>query len=67
MNQSSNGLLRLFGQRDLAGHGESHFSMSHDEIRTILSASEKEGMLNPEETKMIAASSTSTSTACARR
>lgn len=53
MNQSSNGLLRLFGQRDLAGHGESHFSMSHDEIRTILSASEKEGMLNPEETKMI--------------
>lgn len=53
MNKSSNGLLWLFGQRDLAGHGESHFSMSLDEIRTILSASEKEGMLNPEETKMI--------------
>jgi len=53
MNKSSNALLWIFGQRDLAGHGEGHFSMSEEEIRTILSASEKEGVLNPEETKMI--------------
>jgi len=53
MNKASNGLLWLFGQRDLAGHGAGHFSMSEEEIRTILSASEREGMLNPEETQMI--------------
>jgi CBS domain containing-hemolysin-like protein len=53
MNKSSNGLLWLFGQRDLAGGHAGHFSMSEDEIRTILSASEREGMLNAEETKMI--------------
>ena len=53
MNKSSNGLLWLFGQRDLARGGEGHFSMSEEEIRTILSASEREGVLNAEETQMI--------------
>ena len=53
MNKSSNGLLWLFGQRDLTGGHSGHFSMSEEEIRTILSASEREGVLNPEETKMI--------------
>jgi len=53
MERSANGLLWMFGQRDLrAGHG-GHFSMSEEEIRTILNASEREGVLNPEETKMI--------------
>ncbi len=53
MERSSNGLLWLFGQRDLTGGHGGHFSMSEEEIRTILSASEREGVLNPEETKMI--------------
>ena len=53
MNKSSNGLLWLFGQRDLAAHGEGHFSMTGEEIRTILSASEQEGALDPQLTKML--------------
>ena len=53
MNKSSNGLLRLFGQGDLADHGEGHFSMTGEEIRTILSASEQEGALDPQLTKML--------------
>ena len=53
MNKSSNGLLWLFGQRDLASHGESHFSMTGEEIRTILSASEQEGVLDPQLTMML--------------
>ena len=53
MKISSNALLRVFGQRNLEGHGESHFTMSVDEIRMILSASEKDGTLAPEETEMI--------------
>jgi len=53
MNKSSNGLLWLFGQRNLSGHGEGHFSMSEEEIRTILSASEQDGVLNADETQMI--------------
>ena len=53
MNKSSNGLLWLFGQRNLSGHGEGHFAMSEEEIRTILSASEQDGVLNSEETMMI--------------
>lgn len=53
MNRSSNGLLRLFGQGDLAEHGEGHFSMTGEEIRTILSASEQEGALDPQLTKML--------------
>ena len=53
MEKSSNGLLWLFGQRDLTGGHGGHFSMSEEEIRTILSASEREGVLNADETKMI--------------
>ncbi len=53
MKLSSNGLLWIFGQRNLEGHGESHFTMSVEEIRMILSASEKDGTLAPEETEMI--------------
>jgi CBS domain containing-hemolysin-like protein len=46
MKLSSNALLRLFGQHNLEGHGESHFTMSVEEIRMILSASEKDGTLD---------------------
>jgi putative hemolysin len=53
MKLSSNGLLWIFGQRDLAHGGEGHFTMTVEEIRMILSASEKDGMLEPEETQMI--------------
>lgn len=53
MNKSSNGLLRLFGQGDLAESGEGHFSMTGEEIRTILSASEQEGALDPQLTMML--------------
>ncbi|MEW8689725.1 MAG: hemolysin family protein [Candidatus Thiodiazotropha endolucinida] len=53
MNHSSNGLLWLFGQHDLAAHGEGHFSMTGEEIRTILSASEQEGALDPQLTMML--------------
>mgnify|MGYP001815669066 CR=1 FL=1 len=53
MNQASSGLRWVFGQRDLAESGEAHFSMTGEEIRTILSASEQEGALNPQLTKML--------------
>jgi CBS domain containing-hemolysin-like protein len=53
MNKSSNGLLWLFGQRDLADQAEGHFSMTGEEIRTILSASAHEGALDPHLTKML--------------
>jgi magnesium and cobalt exporter, CNNM family len=53
LNQASNGLLRLFGQRDLTSPAGGHFSISGEELRTILMASEREGVLNPEATKMI--------------
>jgi len=53
MNHSSNGLLWVFGQRDLADHAEGHFSMTGDEIRTILSASEQDGALDPQLTMML--------------
>ncbi|TNF94306.1 MAG: HlyC/CorC family transporter, partial [Gammaproteobacteria bacterium] len=53
MNKSSTGLLWLFGQRNLAEHGEGHFSMSGDEIRTILSSSEQEGIMDPQLTMML--------------
>ena len=53
MNKSSNGLLRLFGQGDLTGHGDGHFSMTGEEIRTILSASEQEGVMDPQLTMML--------------
>lgn len=53
MNKASNGLLTLFGQGDLAAHGEGHFSMTGEEIRTVLSASEQEGALDPQLTMML--------------
>jgi CBS domain containing-hemolysin-like protein len=53
MNKSSNGLLTLFGQGDLAAQGEGHFSMTGEEIRTILSASEQEGAMDPQLTMML--------------
>ncbi len=53
MNHSSNGLLWLIGQRELTGEGEPHFSITGEEIRTILSASEQEGVLDPQLTMML--------------
>ncbi len=53
MNHSSNGLLWLIGQRELTVNGEPHFSITGEEIRTILSASEQEGVLDPQLTKML--------------
>jgi CBS domain containing-hemolysin-like protein len=53
LNHASNGLLRLFGQRDLTGPTGGHLSISEEELRTILVASESEGILDPEETAMI--------------
>lgn len=53
MNRASTGLLRLVGQGDLADQKEGHFSMTGEEIRTILSASEQEGVLDPQLTMML--------------
>jgi len=53
LTHASNGLLRLFGQHNLVGPAGGHFSISEEELRTILMASEREGVLNPEETQMI--------------
>jgi putative hemolysin len=54
MKKASDTLLRLSGQGNVGGHGaESHFTMSVEEIRMILEASEKDGTLDPEETEMI--------------
>ncbi len=53
MNKAAEGLLWVLGQRDLAKDGAGHFSISEEEIRTILNASEREGVLNPDETQMI--------------
>ena len=53
MNKASNGVLWLFGQSDLVAQGEAHFSMTGEEIRTILSASEHEGALDPQLTMML--------------
>jgi CBS domain containing-hemolysin-like protein len=55
LNRSSNFLLRLFGQRDIAGGGlrGGHFTISGEELKTILAAGERDGVLNPEATKMI--------------
>ncbi|MBK6886902.1 MAG: HlyC/CorC family transporter [Tetrasphaera sp.] len=53
MKWASDLLLRLSGQGNVAGHGESHFTMSVEEIRMILEASEKDGLLDPGETEMI--------------
>jgi CBS domain containing-hemolysin-like protein len=51
MNRASNGLLWLLGQKDLSTQG--HFSMTGEEIRTILSASEQEGVLGAHLTMML--------------
>jgi len=53
MKLASDALLWLVGQRDLTGEGESHFAMSVEEIQMILTASEKDGTLPPEESEMI--------------
>jgi CBS domain containing-hemolysin-like protein len=53
LNHASNGLLRLFGQRDLAGPSGGHLSISEEELRTILAASASEGILDAAETAMI--------------
>lgn len=53
MNQASTGLLWLFGQRDLAAQSEGHFSMTAEEIRTILTASEQESALDPQLNMML--------------
>ncbi|MBF0612894.1 MAG: HlyC/CorC family transporter [Magnetococcales bacterium] len=53
MQHASNFLLFCVGQKDLIGaHGE-HFSMTEEEIRTIIAASEGAGVLEPGEAKMI--------------
>jgi CBS domain containing-hemolysin-like protein len=53
MKLASNALLWVFGQRNLRGDQKSSFTMSVEEIRMILSASEKDGTLAHEETQMI--------------
>ena len=53
MNKSSTGLLRLFGQGDLAEQGEGHFSMTAEEIRTILSANDEDSALDPQLAMML--------------
>jgi putative hemolysin len=52
MNKSANALLISIGQGGMAGHGD-HFSMTPEEVRMILSASEQTGSMNPDDTKMI--------------
>lgn len=54
MNKAARGLLWLFGQRELLREEKNlQFSMTEEEIRTILTASEREGAINPDETQMI--------------
>ena len=53
LNASATGLLWICGQRQMTGPGGGHFSISEEELRTILAASEQEGVLKPHETKMI--------------
>ena len=52
MKWASDLLLRLSGQRVVSGES-SAFTMTVEEIRMILEASERDGMLPPEETEMI--------------
>lgn len=53
MQHASNFLLWTWGQGELIGsHGE-HFSMTQDEIRTIITASEQTGVLTASDTRMI--------------
>jgi len=53
LNHASNLLLRLFGQKDLVGPGGGHFSISEEELRMIVSASETSGVLSTNESAMI--------------
>ena len=53
LNKMSSGLLRVFGQRDLTAPGGGHFSISEEELRMILMASESAGVLGAAETAMI--------------
>jgi CBS domain containing-hemolysin-like protein len=53
LNVSATALLWVFGQRQIAGHASGHFAISEEELRTILAASEAEGVLKPHETQMI--------------
>jgi CBS domain containing-hemolysin-like protein len=53
LNHMSTALLRLFGQRDLTAPGGGHFSISEEELRMILIASESAGVLGAAETAMI--------------
>jgi CBS domain containing-hemolysin-like protein len=53
MKHASNFLLWCVGQGSLVGaHGE-HFNMTHEEIRTIITASEDAGIFNSEDSRMI--------------
>jgi len=53
LNRMANGLLWLVGQRETTGPGGGHFSISEEELRTILVASESAGVLGATETAMI--------------
>lgn len=53
LNVSATGLLWVFGQRPAGGTAGGHFAISEEELRTILTASEQEGVLKPQETQMI--------------
>ena len=53
LNYSSIGLLKLFGQKDLASSKGGHLPISEEELRSILSESESDGILNPDESAMI--------------
>ncbi|MCA9124420.1 MAG: HlyC/CorC family transporter [Planctomycetaceae bacterium] len=53
LNASASRQLWICGQRRFAGPAGGHFSISEEELRTILAASEQEGVLQQDETKMI--------------
>ncbi len=53
LNYMSSALLKLFGQRDLTAPGGGHFSISEEELKMILLASESAGVLGAAETAMI--------------
>lgn len=53
LNYMSAALLRLCGQRDLTGPGGGHFHISEEELKTILVASEAQGLLDSRESAMI--------------
>jgi len=53
LNHASNSLLRLLGQSDPSGPGGGHFSISEEELRTILLSSETHGVIDSSESAMI--------------